>query len=225
MIRINLLPSGASSASATRGKQILVVFALVLVAEAAGLFYYQTGKDSELADIRAANTKIANEIAKLEKETKRIDELEERASELEQQQNVLNGLVDGKSGPVRVLTEISNLLRPCNTPIECQERESKGWDNNWRPQNLWIDSFTEECRHVVILGHARTNEDLAQFLHRLNTSIQFVNVHLDLSETVEITEIKNHRFVKFTIQADCVYGKSDVAKLAKGDLGVCQKKR
>ena len=111
MIRINLLPV-RQGASAQAGKQVLVIFAVLLIAEAAGLFYYQSGKDAELAVAQARNRKLSAEIKKLTTQTKKIDQLEKEAVELEQQQLVLDGLVDGQTGPVRVLAALATLLSP-----------------------------------------------------------------------------------------------------------------
>lgn len=223
MIRINLLPV-RQAASVQAGKQILVVFAVLLIAEAGGLFYYQTGKDAELSDIQSRNKKLAAEIKKLETQTKKIDQLEKEAAELEQQQLVLDSLVDGQTGPVRVLAAMASVLSTIDDPIERKNKQQLGWDIDWDPKKLWIDTFSEESRHVHFYGHARTNEDLAEFLHRLGTSIHFVNINLDFSELVNLAIVQEAEFVRFHIEADCIYGKTDVEKLAAGTLGQKKKK-
>ncbi len=222
MIRINLLPV-RQGASAQAGKQVLVIFAVLLIAEAAGLFYYQSGKDAELAVAQARNRKLSAEIKKLTTQTKKIDQLEKEAVELEQQQLVLDGLVDGQTGPVRVLAALATLLSPIEVASERLNKQQLGWDLDWDSKRLWIDSFKEEARHVDFHGHARTNEDLAEFLHRLGTSIHFVNINLDFSELVKLSIVQDAEFVRFHIEADCIYGKSDVGKLAQGTLGVKKK--
>ena len=224
MIRINLLPV-KQAASVQAGKNILLVFAVLLIAEAGGLFYYQSGKDAELADAKSINKRLTTEIAKLEKETKKIDQLEKEAAELEQQQLVLDSLVDGQTGPVRVLAALATVLSPIDDPIERKNKQQLGWDIDWDPKKLWIDTFSEKNRHVDFLGHARTNEDLAEFLHRLGTSIHFVNINLDFSELVTLSVVKDEEFVRFHIEADCIYGKTDVEKLAAGTLGAKKKTR
>ncbi len=223
MIRINLLPV-RQAASIRGGKQIIVVFGLLLGAEAGGLFYYQTGKDAALADATVINKKLAVEIKALTTKTKKIDKLEKEAAELEQQQLVLNSLVEGQTGPVRVLAALATVLSDIEDPIERKNKQQLGWDIDWLSTNLWVDTFSEQNRHVNFHGHARTNEDLAEFLHRLGTSIHFVNINLDFSELVRLAVVNDAEFVRFHIEADCIYGKSDVAKLALGLLGAKKKK-
>ncbi len=138
---------------------------------------------------------------------------------------MLDGLVDGQTGPVRVLAAMATILSPIEDPLDRKDKEQLGWDIDWDPKKLWIDTFSEESRHVHFYGHARTNEDLAEFLHRLETSIHYVNINLDFSELVDLQIVQEAEFVRFHIEADCIYGKTDVEKLALGTLGVKKKKR
>ncbi len=231
MIRINLLPVRQVQAART-GKQFMILFVAFLAVEAVGLFLYQQEQEGVLNEHRTTNAKLAKDLQKLEAQTAKIEELENQAAQLQQQQLVLDGLLDGQAGPVRVLRELAYIMTRPTDPEELLRIKNLGWDPEWEPKNLWIDAFTEKRRNVQFKGHARSNEDLAEFLLRLNTSVHFVKVELNVSEMVEVGlgkvsggREKRVSFMKYDITALCVYGKSDVEKLAMGKLGVDPKKK
>jgi len=151
--------------------------------------------------------------------------LEEEKAQLERQKSVLKGLDEGQSGPVKVLHAMTHLLRKVEDPEEKLKVQNLGWNPDWDPKNLWIDGFEERSRALRLVGHARTNEDLAEFLHRLNSSKHFVNVELLVSQSVELPSIENVKFVQFTVEAIALYGPADVAKLAAGTLVTTKKRR
>ena len=138
---------------------------------------------------------------------------------------MLKGLDEGQSGPVKVLHALTQLLRKIEDPEEKLKVQNLGWNPDWDPKNLWIDGFKEDQRQLRLVGHARTNEDLAEFLHRLNSSKHFVNVELLVSQSVELPSVENVKFVQFTIEAIALYGPADVAKLASGALQPAKKRR
>ena len=69
-------------------------------------------------------------------------------------------------------------------------------------------------------GHARNNEDLAEFLRRLDSSRHFVKVALRISETETIREAGDSKMVRFAIEALAIYGPADLRKLIAGELGM-----
>ena len=141
------------------------------------------------------------------------------------QETALDGLVEGQSGPVKMLDELSAVLTPLADPKEKLEAANRQWKPDWDPKRVWIDAFDEEDRNVKIQGHARTNDDLAELLRRLEGARHFVNTRLMVSEVTELRELNNARVVKFEIEAMAIYGAADVAKLAAGTLGMKKKKK
>lgn len=224
MIRINLLPVREAQVRG-KGKQIVTLFVMLIVFEAGALFYYQSEQEAKLRGLRASNNKVAAELKKLKEKTKAVATLEQQKAELEQQKTVLDGLIEGQSGPVRMLDELSRMLTPITEPEEKLRVQNLGWNPDWDPKRLWLESFIEENRRVKLLGVARTNEDLAEFLHRLESSKHFVEIALNFSEAIEVAELNNARLVRFDIEALAIYGPADVKKLAAGTLGGDKKKR
>ena len=217
MIRINLLPV-REAVQKRAGKQFLLLAIIILVAEAGALFYLQSEAEGELGKVTASNAGIAAKVAALKEKTKEIAALEVEKAKLEKQKQVLDGLVEGKSGPVKVLFALSNVLRRIDDPEEKITAQNQGWNPDWDPKTLWVESMVEKNRRVRISGIARSNEDLAQFLRRLNSSKHFVEVELRVTEVFPIKELKDARFVRFDIDAVVLYGPGDVRKLAEGTL-------
>jgi type IV pilus assembly protein PilN len=218
MIRINLLPVREAQQKQT-GKQLLALFAVLIVLEVGALFWFQGEKSAELDAIKKRNKAISDKITELKKKTDAVADLENQKAELEKQKTVLDGLIEGQSGPVRMLHELSQILTPIEDPQKKLEVLEKGWNPDWDPRRLWLDGFVERNRAVKISGHARTNEDLAEFLQRLGSSRHFVEINLNVSEAVELANLNRARLVRFDIDALVIYGPADVKKLAEGTLG------
>lgn len=224
MIRINLLPSSKGSSS-SGSKQFLLLLLVALLAEGGLLFYLQSEADNQLATVHKNNKDIQTAITTLQAKTSAVAALEQEKAKLERQKQVLNSLIEGQSGPVRVLFELGQLLRKVEDPEEKLKVQNLGWNPDWDPKNLWVDELKEKQRSLWIKGHARSNEDLSQFLHRLNSSKHFHQVELIISESINIPSVKNHKFVSFKIEAMALYGPGDVRKLAAGSLVTAKKKR
>lgn len=226
MIRINLLPVREAEKKKS-GKQILVLGLVLILAQAAVLFFIQSEANNELAAAKRNNVDLKKKIEKIQQKTKAVADLQRQQAELEQQKAVLDGLIEGQTGPVKMLDELSRMLTPLRLEddrlkLEAQQR---GWNPDWDPTRLWIDGFVEGERAVKVQGHARTNEDLAEFLTRLGTSRHFVKIKLNVSETVEMTNLDNTKMVKFDLNALVIYGPADVKRLAAGQLGEGSGKR
>jgi type IV pilus assembly protein PilN len=218
MIRINLLPVREAEKKKS-GRQLLVLFAVLLLAEAAILFFIQSETQSALEQVTADNTGISKKIADLQKKTSAVADLQRQTAELEQQKAVLDGLIEGQAGPVKMLDELSRILTPIEDPQLKLEVQERGWNPDWDPRRLWIETFVESDRQVKVTGHARNNDDLGEFLRRLGSSRHFVQVQMNVSEAVTMKELNDARMVKFDLDALVVYGPADVKRLAAGQLG------
>lgn len=224
MIRINLLPVREAEKKKS-GKQLLVLGLVLILAQVAVLFFIQSEASDELADAKRNNAQIKKDIDALKKKTKAVADLQRQQAELEQQKAVLDGLIEGQTGPVKMLDELSRMMTPIEDPKLKLEVQQRGWNPDWDPRRLWIDGFVESERGVKVQGHARTNEDLAEFLTRLTSSRHFVKIKLNVSETVEMSNLDDTKMVKFDLNALVIYGPADVKRLAAGELGPSKKRR
>jgi type IV pilus assembly protein PilN len=64
--------------------------------------------------------------------------------------------------------------------LEQLRRESPllAFNPGWDVRRLWLDSFVEIAHKCTIIGFGKTNEDVAEFLRRLNISKVFDHVTL-----------------------------------------------
>ncbi|MCB9551512.1 MAG: PilN domain-containing protein [bacterium] len=218
MIRINLLPVREAEKKKS-GRQLVVLFAVLLLAQAAVLFFIQSEAQSQLTQVAVNNKTTQQKIEDLRKKTSAVADLQRQTAELEQQKAVLDGLIEGQAGPVKMLDELSRIMTPIEDPQLKLEVQERGWNPDWDPRRLWIDKFVEEERRVKITGYARTNDDLGEFLRRLGSSRHFVKVQMNVSEAVTMRELNDARMMRFDIDGLVIYGPADVKRLAAGELG------
>jgi type IV pilus assembly protein PilN len=82
------------------------------------------------------------------------------------------------------MRELSEILTPRKGPTfdrpSYEERLRRdpnvGFNAGWDPRRVWLESFEEVQRKVRIQGSARTNDDVAEFLKRLQLSVFFAEV-------------------------------------------------
>jgi type IV pilus assembly protein PilN len=90
MIRINLLPVRAVK-KREMGRQVLVLFALVLIGAGVGNYFWYADRDAELTRHRQG-----------------IDQTRAKIAELEKKLAVLDSLRKGRNGPVRMLDALAS---------------------------------------------------------------------------------------------------------------------
>ncbi|MCA9527158.1 MAG: PilN domain-containing protein [Myxococcales bacterium] len=224
MIRINLLPSQKGGRSGGGGRGFMALALILLALEGGALFFLQSEADTEFQQLVKKNTDTERMITELKKKTAEVAQLEREKAELKRQKEVLDALIEGQSGPVNMLFELSEILRPEDDPQRKLEQANRGWNPDWDPRRLWIDGFIEKARVVKFSGHARSNEDVAELLHRLNSSRHFAEVTLQFSETVAVPELGGIKLQRFAIEALALYGPADVQRLASGELTLERKK-
>jgi type IV pilus assembly protein PilN len=153
MIKINLLPVRAAK-KREFGRQQLVLFALLLILAVFGNYYWYSKVQSDLAalDQRIAATRA--EIAQLEKTIGEVKSIKEDKKALEDKLKILDTLKKGRTGPVKVMDELTTLI----------------------PQRVWLIDYTESGGNVTMTGQASTYEELSAFSKKLKASVHFTNV-------------------------------------------------
>ncbi len=187
MIRINLLPRAKRQSSEGVGVQVWGVTYLVsAVIWSLALAFVYFSLNSELEQQQAANAELERQIKKVKAESGNLEELEKELEKSRKLGTVVQGLLDARQGPARMLLELSAILSPGRGPtvdptrLEALRKISPeaGFTPGWDPHRLWITGFVEENRGCRITGVARNNEDIAEFLRRLTLSQLFENVVL-----------------------------------------------
>lgn len=197
MIRINLLPASKRAAAATSsgsaqlwGVVYLVGVGLTIMALLFVYFVY----DGKLEEQNDENARLQREINDMRQRSRRLDEVKAELERSHQLEQIVDELNRARSGPLRVMMELSNVLSSSAGPTIApgrleqlrQENPLAGFNPSWDVRRLSIASFVELDRTVTVRGKGRTNEDVAEFLRRLALSELFSEVTLTRTEAKNV---------------------------------------
>lgn len=209
MIRINLLPiRKVKRAEAGQRQFVYLGLALLVTVGAVVFFHLQTA--SQLDEIKRRNTILAADVARLKQEVGDYDKIRAQREELLRQRKTIQALEAGRTGPVYLMREMSEILSPGKGPTfdrityeETLRRDpNAGFNASWDPRRVWIDGYSEDHKRIRLRGAAKSNEDVAEFLKRLNSSVFFSDVNLDATNQVSGRGIK---YVNFGLSANVIY--------------------
>ncbi len=178
MIRINLLPIRVSKREAAVRRE-LAFGGIGLLGTLLVFGSFQMLLQGKLADVRARNAQIQQEIDTLKNVVARVDEVDVLRPELQKKLHVIGSLKIAKSGPVHMLDEISSAT----------------------PEKLTILSLREERQHLNITGYAVSNEVISQFLSKMELSDWFDEVYLI---EIDQEEQDGYKLKTFSITAQLV---------------------
>lgn len=171
MIKINLLPYRASKKKETLTQQLIIMaFVLAAAIAAAGVYYSITL--TKIATTKKAIQASEEEIVTLKKKIGEIDNLKKLKADVQKKLDILNQLRKGKTGPAIRLARISDIV----------------------PEKMWLTRYQESGASVSISGLAYNEEIIAEFMRSIQSSQEYGNVELQVSEQQEISGIKLKRF-------------------------------
>jgi type IV pilus assembly protein PilN len=187
MVRINLLPVRVSKKKEA-GKQQLLLFLVVLVLGVVLNGIFHQNRAAALADVQKRVAKTKADIATLDKIIGQVKEITAQQEQLKKKLDTLDKLKQGRSGPVRMLDELSNVT----------------------PRRLWLRKLEEKAGMMNIQGSAISIDDVSQFIGALKTSRYFGNVELKKTEAKSETRgdpksSEKLRYVDFTVTATSKY--------------------
>ncbi|AJE02900.1 PilN domain-containing protein [Geobacter pickeringii] len=171
MVKINLLPVRLSKKKETVKQQMLILLVSVVLVLVAGLGLFGYAQ----ARIKATKDEISQAEKNLEQLKVKIGELEnikKLKDAVTKKLDVLGQLRKGKTGPVKRLAVISDST----------------------PDKLWLTKYAESGPNVSIGGIAVDEGLIATFMRNLQTSEEFGNVELVVSEQTELSGVKAKRF-------------------------------
>lgn len=148
MIKINLLPVRQVKKREV-GKQILVLYALVLIGAALGNYMWFSDLDSTVQRNQAQISATQRKITELQKVIGEVDNINKRKKELEDKIKVLADLRKGRAGPVKILDALATAT----------------------PKKVWIREFDEKNGAVKLTGYAFSHEDVAEFMRGLGSLV------------------------------------------------------
>lgn len=203
MIRINLLPAKRARKQDAGRRQLAAMGAGLLVA-AAALVFVHVSISNEIEASQAVNSAITRDIEKYKAEMGDYDKIRGQREDLLKQQKTIVALQTARTGPVYLLRELSEILTPGKGPTfdrvtyeETLRRDpNAGFNASWDTRRVWIESFEEENKKVKIKGGAKSNEDVAEFLKRLQSSVYFQDVTPESTSQVaaSATQVKHLTF-------------------------------
>jgi len=171
MTRINLLPVRAAKKKETVKQQITILIVAVVATVVAGLAFYSV----TLAKVSGTKDEISRSEAELQQlkiKIGEIDNIKKLQAEVKKKLDVLNLLRREKSGPANRLAKLSDLT----------------------PDKLWLTAYAENQAKVSITGVAYNEEIIATFMRNLQSSGDFSDVELLVSEQQEVNGVKVKKF-------------------------------
>jgi len=172
MIKINLLKARKEKKKIGVRKEMMV-FILSMVAVLALLFVVQwfIGGEKEKTLAQIANTK--KEIEYYKSLRTEFEKAKEQQKILQEKLKVINQLRKEKSGPAKVLDELS---------ID-------------KPEKVYFESVKKDGSKLGIEGVALDDETVANFMTNLRKSKLFKNVDLIVTEQIEVSKIRLKKFI------------------------------
>jgi len=172
MIKINLLQVRKDKKKIGVRKEI-VVFVAALILLLVGLFAVQwkINADKEELLVQISNTK--KEITYYKSLTTEVNKAKEAQKSLQEKLDIINSLRKEKSGPAKVLDELS---------ID-------------KPERVYFETVKKDGTKLGIEGIALSDEIVAEFMTNLRKSKFFKNVDLIVSEQTEQSKIKMKKFI------------------------------
>ncbi len=208
MIRINLLPSRKAKRQGA-GQRHFLIMGLAILGSVGLVIFFHLEATNELENVQRENTILQADVAKMKQELGDYDKVRAQREELLKQRKTIQSLEAGRTGPVFLLREMSEILSPGKGPTfdrvtyeETLRRDPNAGFSNWETKRAWLESYVEEKQHIKLRGSAKSNEDVAEFLKRLNSSVFFKEVNLDATAQAAKGAVK---YVNFGLSATVIY--------------------
>ena len=213
MIRINLLAVKRAK-KRDAGERALIVMGMAVMAACAAMAFAFIDAQGELDGVKRANNGVRSDIERLKAELGDYDKIKSQREDLLKQQKTIQALQNGRTGPLYLMRELSEILTSNKGPTfdraSYEERLRRdpniGFNASWDTRRVWLDTFEEAAGKVRMKGSAKSNEDVAEFLKRLQISIFFSDVTPE--STTQVAEVANNpgaKHVTFNLSAKVVY--------------------
>lgn len=177
IMEINLLPHREARRAADLRESLAVLF-LGLVVVLSVIFFTHQSVKSELASAQANVAQLEADIERYKPQELLVEGFKKQKKQLQDKLEIIASLERARSGPVRVLDELSNSV----------------------PDRLWLTGITTKGKGIKLEGRSLDTGVVADFLRSLNASPFFSNVDLDKTSGGEI--VRGVRLVNFVIHAD-----------------------
>ena len=211
MIRINLLPVKQVK-KVQAGQRQLMIFALAVIAEVAVFFFLYQVQAGEVEERKRKISILETEIAQLKKEVGDFDQLKQRHVQLLAQQKVIDDLQRGRTGPVKMMRELSEILTPGKGPtvdpavyeLLIRTDPNAAYNPRWNPHRRWLEDLVEKGGLLRVKGKAKDYDDVAEFNRRIALSKRFADDFLERNDLIQDHAMKQ-KLVRFSLRCRVVY--------------------
>ncbi|HEX7506987.1 MAG TPA: hypothetical protein VF550_09455, partial [Polyangia bacterium] len=149
MIRINLLPTRKAKRHEASQRQFLLM-GLAVLATIGLVIFVHLQATTELEKAQHDNTILQADVARLKQELGDYEKVRGQREELLKQRKTIQSLESGRTGPVYLLRELSEVLSPGKGPTfdrvtyeETLRKDPNAGFTNWETKRAWLDSYTE----------------------------------------------------------------------------------
>jgi len=179
MIRINLLPVRVSKKKAA-GRQQILLLGLVVVLALIANWVWASSRANDLASRESKLRRTKDEITQLDRIIGEVKDIKAQQAALKEKLDTLEKLKAGRSGPVKLLDKLAQII----------------------PPRLEIRKMDEKNGTVVFDGSGATIDDVSAFMTALKQTAYFSQV--ELKRTTAVTR-SGMRIVDFTVNAQANY--------------------
>ena len=144
MIKINLLPIKATR-KREYVKQQLILAAVLLLGAIVGCYMWYSAMSGKIANKKKEIATAKRQIEQYKKAIGEVEKYKGLEAALNRKLEIITSLEKGKTGPVRVLDHLSQII----------------------PKQVWLIGWKEQSGVVKIEGEALTNKHVAQFITAL----------------------------------------------------------
>ncbi|NMB76951.1 MAG: hypothetical protein GYA21_17700 [Myxococcales bacterium] len=149
MIKINLLPIKAAR-KREYVKQQLILGAVLLVGAIVGLFMWNSAMNGKIDDATKRGTELAQQIEQYTRAIGEVERFKGLEETLKQKLKIIDDLVRGKVGPVKVLDHLSQII----------------------PEKVWLLKWDEKGGRVTVEGEALSLKEVGRFMTVLATPME-----------------------------------------------------
>jgi len=177
MMEINLLPHREARRAADL-RESIALLVLGLVVLVSGIFFTHQSVKSDLATAHASVAQLEADIERYKPQQAQVEGFKKQKKQLQDKLDIIASLEQARSGPVRVLDELSSNV----------------------PERLWLTAIQTKGKGIKLEGMSLDTGVVADFLRGLNSSPFFSNVDLDRTTGGKV--VRGVRLVKFVIRAE-----------------------
>jgi Tfp pilus assembly protein PilN len=184
MIKINLLSEQKVKRTHDRGRELLWVGLLAIVAAGALVFVFlHRPLAAQLETLTVDNRALQGQNDEIDRRTSDFNELKQALEALQQREAAIVALNEAKSTPAWLMNELSRILTPGQQPTMDERAAARAardlnrvWNQSWDPKHVWITRFVERGGAFTLEGGARSDADMTQLALRLQASVYFDEV-------------------------------------------------